>query len=113
MMLKLLNQLKELTGIPVLLIDAGKDELAERQDLAESLNASVLKIPSQAIPLDIFSGSTVDDESARDVTIAFRESLDKSLEKGLTDNQKMRVLEALKPLFAKRKNITMVDIKKP
>ncbi len=112
MMLKLLTQLRELTGVPILLIDAGKDELAERPDLANALGATVLKIPSQAIPLDIFEGSTSNDESARDVTIAFRESLNKSLEKGLTDNQKMRVLEALKPLFARRKNITMADIKK-
>lgn len=111
MMLKLLKQLRELTNVPVLLIDAGKDELAERTDLAAALNATVLKVPSQAMPLDIFYGSTVSTESARDVTIAFRESLDKALEKGLTDNQKMRVLEALRPLFARRKNITMVDIK--
>lgn len=111
MMLKLLTQLRELTGVPVLLIDAGKDELAERPELANALGAKVLKIPSQPIPLDIFAGSTVSSESARDVTMAFRESLDKSLAKGLTDNQKMRVLDALKPLFAKRKNITMQDIK--
>jgi len=111
-MLKLLTQLRELTGVPVLLIDAGKDELAERPDLASALGATVLKIPSQAIPLDIFEGSTYSDESARDVTISFRESLDKSLAKGLTDNQKMRVLDALKPLFSRRKNITMSDIKK-
>ena len=111
MMLKLITELHELTNIPVLLIDAGKDELAERADLAAALNATVLKIPSQAMPLDIFYGSSETTESARDVTIAFRESLDKALEKGLTDNQKMRVLEALKPLFSKRKNITMHDIK--
>jgi hypothetical protein len=112
MMLKLLTELRELTGVPVLLIDAGKDELAERPDLANALDATVLKIPNQAIPLDIFHGSTLSAETARDVTIAFRESLDKSLQKGLTDNQKMRVLEALKSLFSKRENITMVDVKK-
>lgn len=111
MMLKLLTELRELTNVPVLLIDAGKDELAERSDLANALGATVLKIPNQAIPLDIFAGSTVSTESARDVTIAFRESLDKALAKGLTDNQKMRVLDVLKPLFGKRKNITMLDIK--
>jgi len=103
MMLKLLTELHELTNVPVLLIDAGKDELAERSELAAALNATVLKIPSQAIPLDIFYGSTESAESARDVTIAFRESLDKALEKGLTDNQKMRVLEALSPCLASAK----------
>lgn len=111
MMLKLLTQLRELTNIPVLLIDVRKDAFAERPDLAKALNATVLKIPSQAIPLDIFSGSTENQDTARDVTIAFRESLDKALENGLTDNQKMRVLEALKPLFSQRKNISMFDIK--
>ncbi len=110
MMLKLLTELRELTGVPVLLIDVQKDELAERYGLANALGAKFLKIPSQPIPLDIFAGSTASADAARDVTIAFRESLDKALAKGLTDNQKMNVLEALKPLFAKRKNITMLAI---
>lgn len=111
MMLKLLKQLHEQIGVPVLLIDAGKDELADRADLAKKLEATVLKIPSQAIPLDMFSGSTTSVEAARDVTVAFRESLDKALKDGLTDNQKMRVLEGLKPLFGKRKQVAMPDIK--
>jgi hypothetical protein len=111
MMLKLLKQLREQTGVPILLIDAGKDELADRADLAKELGATVLKVPSQAIPLDMFSGSIVSMDAARDVTVAFRESLDKALKDGLTDNQKMRVLEGLKPLFAKRKQVTMPDIK--
>ena len=59
----------------------------------------------------MFSGSTASAEAARDVTVAFRESLDKALKDGLTDNQKMRVLEGLKPLFGKRKQVTMPDIK--
>lgn len=111
MMLKLLFQLRSQARAPVLLIDAGKDELADRPDLARELEATVLKVPRQPIPLDMFYGSTENAEAARDVTVAFRESLDKALSDGLTDNQKMRVLEGLKPLFGSRKQVTLLDIK--
>ena len=111
MMLKLLSQLRSQTGAPVLLIDAGKDELADRPDLAIELGATVLKVPKQPIPLDMLHGSTVNAEAARDVTVAFRESLDKALRDGLTDNQKMRVLEGLKPLFGRREQVTLLGIK--
>ncbi|MEW6131922.1 MAG: hypothetical protein AB1591_01980 [Pseudomonadota bacterium] len=111
MMLKLLSQLRSQTGALVLLIDAGKDELADRPDLARELGATVLKVPRQPIPLDMFHGSTESSETARDVTVAFRESLDKALRDGLTDNQKMRVLEGLKPMFGRREQVTLPDIK--
>lgn len=111
MMLKLLLQLRSQTGAPVLLIDAGKDELADRPDLAQELGATVLKVPRQPIPLDMLHGSAESAESARDITVAFRESLDKALRDGLTDNQKMRVLEGLKPLFGRREQLTLPDIK--
>ncbi len=111
MMLKLLMQLRDQTGVPILLIDAGKDELADRPDLAQEMDATVLKVPRQPIPLDMLYGSTQNTESARDVAVAFRESLDKALRDGLTDNQKMRILEGLKPLFGRREKLTLSDIK--
>ncbi|PJB02846.1 MAG: hypothetical protein CO126_09880, partial [Hydrogenophilales bacterium CG_4_9_14_3_um_filter_63_34] len=94
MMLKLLAQLREQTGAPVLLIDAGKDELADRPELARDLGAEVIKVPKAPIPLDMFAGSDASLESARDVAMDFCASLDKALKDGLTDNQKPRVVEA-------------------
>lgn len=112
MMLKLLVQLREQTGTPILLIDAGKDELADRPDLARELGAEVVKVPKSPIPLDMFAGSDSGPESARDVAMDFCASLDKALKDGLTDNQRPRVVEALKPLLAQRKRIPLVDIQK-
>jgi hypothetical protein len=111
MMLKLLAQLRELTGVPVLLIDAGKDELAERADLARELGAEVIRVPASPVPLDMFHGSTQSDEDALVTTEAFRESLNKALQSGLTDNQKTRVLEAVKPLFRQREKVLLPDIR--
>jgi len=112
MMLKLLAQLREQTGAPVLLIDAGKDELADRPELAHDLGAEVVKVPKAPIPLDMFAGSDAGLESARDVAMDFCASLDKALKDGLTDNQKPRVVEALKPLLAQRQRIPLADIQK-
>lgn len=110
MMLNLLKQLRTATHAPILLIDAGKDELADKPDLAKALGARVLKVPKEPIPLDMFSGSANDQESARDVAMAFCASLDKALKDGLTDNQKPRVVDALKPLLAQRQQISLSAI---
>lgn len=112
MMLKLLAQLQIQTGAPVLLIDAGKDELADRPELARELGAEVVKVPKSPIPLDMFAGSDAGPEAARDVAMDFCASLDKALKDGLTDNQRPRVVEALKPLLAQRKRIPLADIQK-
>lgn len=109
-MLSLLADLKHQTGVPVLLIDVGKDELADREELARELDAEVIRVPKSPIPLDMFQGSCDSPESALESTEAFRESLNKALQSGLTDNQKTRVLEALKPLFRQREKVQLPDL---
>ncbi len=109
MMLELLQQLCAATATeaPILLIDAGKDELANRPELAQVLGARVLKVHKEPIPLDMFAGSNVNQDAARDIAMDFCASLDKALKDGLTDNQKPRVVEALKPLFAQRQRVSL------
>lgn len=109
-MLSLLADLKRQTGVPVLLIDVGKDELADRSELAKELDAEVIRVPKSPIPLDMFQGSNESPDSALEATEAFRESLNKALQSGLTDNQKTRVLEALKPLFRQREHVQLPDL---
>lgn len=111
MMLSLLTQLRQQTGVPVLLIDVGKDELADREELARELGAEVLRVPKSPIPLDMFHGSSDSAETALESAEAFRESLNKALQSGLTDNQKTRVLEALKPLFRQRHKVQLTDLR--
>lgn len=111
MMLNLLSQLRQQTGVPVILIDAGKDELAERVDLIRDLGAEVVKVPKSPIPLDMFNGATVSADSALEAAEAFRESLNKALQSGLTDNQKTRVLEAAKPLFRQKEKAILPELR--
>ena len=111
MMLNLLSQLRQFNEIPVLLIDVGKDELADRDDLARELGAEILRVPKSPIPLDMFYGSNDSQESALEAAEGFRESLNKALQSGLTDNQKTRVLEALKPLFRQREKVLIGDLR--
>lgn len=111
MMLGLLAQLHKLTGVPVLLIDVGKDELADREDLVRDLGAEVLRVPKSPIPLDMFHGSSQSPDAALETAEGFRESLSKALQSGLTDNQKTRVLDALKPLFRQRDKIALSDLR--
>jgi hypothetical protein len=54
MMLRLLGQLREQTGAPVMLIDAGKDELADKPGLSEEMGAEVLRVPASPLPIDMF-----------------------------------------------------------
>lgn len=111
MMLSLLSQLKQINQMPVLLIDVGKDELADREDLAMQLGAEVLRVPKSPIPLDMFYGANESQESALEASEAFRESLNKALEYGLTDNQKTRVLESLKPMFRQQDKVLLSDLR--
>lgn len=110
MMLNLLSQIRKVHEIPVLLIDVGKDELADRTDLARELGAEILRVPKSPIPLDMFYGANDSQESALQAAEGFRESLNKALQSGLTDNQKTRVLEALKPLFRQRQKVILGDL---
>lgn len=111
MTLHLLDQLREQTGAPVLLIDAGKDELADRAGLADTLGATVVRVPAADVPLDMFHGSQASDETVLRTAEAFRESLNKALQSGLTDNQRTRVLEALKPVFRSRGQVALPDLR--
>ncbi len=109
-MLGFLAEVRRQSPIPVLLIDAAKDELADKPEL-DSLNLEVRKIPSQPMPLDIFHGCDISQDASRDAAVAFAESLDRALaDTGLTANQKPRVVEALRPLLSKKTSVTLLDV---
>ena len=109
-MLDFLKQVRQQAQVPILLIDAAKDELADNADLA-SLGLTVRKVPNQPMPLDIFYNCHTSGDMARDAAVAFAESLDRALtDGGLTANQKPRVVEALRPLLARKKDVTLADV---
>lgn len=109
-MLGFLKQVRQQAPVPILLIDAAKDELADNAELT-SLGLEVRKVPSQPMPLDIFHDCHTSSDIARDAAVAFAESLDRALtESGLTANQKPRVVEALRPLLERKKDVTLADV---
>ncbi len=109
-MLNFLKQVRQQAQVPVLLIDAAKDELAANGELA-SLGLTVRKVPSQPVPLDIFHDCHTSGDMSRDAAVSFAESLDRALtEGGLTANQKPRLVEALRPLLSRKKGVTLADV---
>ncbi len=112
-MLEALKQIKEQTNVPIVLLDLGKGELADDDRLAEALNAKVLRVPTNAIPLDMFFGSNLGDESdVADTVMGFRDSFIKVISGNVGPVQKDNIKEALRPHFSSRDHITLDDVKK-
>lgn len=112
-MLEALKQVRDQTNVPVVLLDLGKGELADDNKLAQSLNAKVLRVPANAIPLDMFFGSNLgDDSDVADAVMGFRDSLIKVISGNVGAVQKDNIKEALKPHFASKERITLDDVKK-
>lgn len=112
-MLEALKQIHEQTNVPVILLDLGKGELADDEKLAQVLNAKVLRVPADAIPLDMFYGSNQgDDSDVADAVMGFRDSFIKVITGNVGAVQKDNIKEALKPYFASKERITLDDVKK-
>ena len=109
-MLKLLSQAQEQSGAPVILLDLGKGELANNTELAKQLDAEVLRVPEQAIPLDMFHRIEEIDNAAH-VLQAFRDSFERAMASKPGAKQLDAFREALKPLFTHQERITLPQIK--
>lgn len=109
-MLSLLQQAQEQSGAPVILLDLGKGELANNIELAKRLNAEVLRVPEQAIPLDMFHRNEEADNPAH-VLQAFRDSFERSMSSKPGAKQLDTFREALRPLFNHQERITLLQIK--
>lgn len=112
-MLEALKQVHEQTNVPVILLDLGKGELADDDKLAQALNAKVLRVPANAIPLDMFYGSNQgDDSDVADSVMGFRDSFMKVISGNVGAVQKDNIKEALKPHFSTKEHITLDNVKK-
>ena len=109
-MLKLLKQAQEQSGAPVILLDLGKGELANNAELAKQLDAEVLRVPEQAIPLDMFHRNEETDNPAH-VLQAFRDSFELAMASKPGAKQLDAFRESLKPLFKHQERITLPHIK--
>lgn len=110
-MLQSLRQMHAQTGAPVLLLDLGKGDLADNAELARELDARVLRVPQDPIPLDMFHGSCKSDTEASDAVLGFRDSLAKVMQSRPGAMQLENIREALRPLFARNERISLEDVR--
>ena len=109
-MLNLVQQVHKQTNVPVILLDLGKGDLANNAELVKSLNANVLQIPAQAIPLDMFQKNDEPDSAAH-ILQGFRDSFERAMQSKPGAKQLDAFREALKPVFHTQEQITIQYIK--
>ena len=111
-MLEMLMQVRKQSGAPVILLDLGKGDLANRSDFIQAIGARVLRVPEEPIPLDMFYGSDESDLTASDAIMGFRDSFSKVMQSKVGAVQLESMRNALRPLFAHCKNISLEDIQR-
>ena len=109
-MLEMLAQVRKQSGAPIILLDLGKGDLANRLDFIKTIGARVLRVPEESIPLDIFHGSDESDLTASDSIMGFRDSFAKVMQSKAGAVQLESIKDALRPLFSRRKNISLADV---
>lgn len=109
-MLEMLVQVRKQTGAPVILLDLGKGDLANRHDFIRSIGARVIRVPDEPIPLDMFFGSDESEAATSDTIMGFRDSFTKVMQSKAGAVQQETLKEALRPLFLQRKQISLEDV---
>lgn len=109
-MLKVLEQAQEQSNAPVILLDLGKGDLSDNTDLAKRLNANIIRVPEQAIPLDMFHRNEESDNAAH-VLQSFRDSFERAMTSRPGAKQLDAFREALRPVFNLQDHISLPLIK--
>jgi len=109
-MLEMLVQVRKQTGAPVILLDLGKGDLANRHDFIRAIGARVIRVPEESIPLDMFFGSNQSESAASDAIMGFRDSFTKVMQSKAGAVQQETIKDALRPLFLQRSQISLEDI---
>lgn len=111
-MLEMLKQVRKQSGAPVILLDLGKGDLANRRDFIEAIGARVVRVPEEPIPLDMFYGSDESEAAASDAIMGFRDSFTKVMQSRAGAVQQETIKDALRPLFLQLDQISLEDISK-
>src|SRR6218665_541846 len=109
-MLKMIAQVCKHSGAPVILLDLGKGDLANRHDFIKAIGARVVHVPEEPIPLDMFFGSNDSNLAASDTIMGFRDSFTKVMQSKAGAVQIEEMKNALRPLFSMRKQISLEDV---
>lgn len=110
-MKEVMKQIHAQTAAPVLLLDLGKGDLANDTALIDALEAKILRVPEDGIPLDMFYGSNQNEEVATDTVMGFRDSFSSVVQGKLGPKQLDNLREALKPLFSSQGKITLEHVR--
>ena len=110
-MTHILQQMKKQAQCPVILVDLGKGDLGRNKYLIQSLGATVLSVPEQPIPLDMFHVADMSDTNLTTAAMEnFRDAFTQVAGK-LGPKQSDNIAEALLPLFRTQQRITFQKIK--
>lgn len=110
-MTHILQQMKKQAQCPVILVDLGKGDLGRNDALIQSLGATVLSVPEQPIPLDMFHVADMSDTNLTTAAMEnFRDAFAQVAGK-LGPKQSDNIAEALLPLFRSQQRITFQKIK--
>lgn len=110
-MTHILQQMKKQAQCPVILVDLGKGDLGRNNALIQSLDATVLSVPEQPIPLDMFHVADMADTNLTTAAMEnFRDAFTQVAGK-LGPKQSDNIAEALLPLFRTQQRITFQKIK--
>lgn len=110
-MTHILQQMKKQAQCPVILVDLGKGDLGRNNALIQSLDATVLSVPEQPIPLDMFHVADMSDTNLTTAAMEnFRDAFAQVAGK-LGPKQSDNIAEALLPLFRSQQRITFQKIK--
>ena len=110
-MTHILQQMKKQAQCPAILVDLGKGDLGCNNALIQSLGATVLSVPEQPIPLDMFHVADMSDTNLTTAAMEnFRDAFAQVAGK-LGPKQSDNIAEALLPLFRTQQRITFQKIK--
>lgn len=109
-MLEMIAQVRNQSGAPVILLDLGKGDLANRDVFIKAIGANVVRVPEEPIPLNMFFGSDESELTASDAIMGFRDSFEKVMQSKAGAVQLEAIKDALRPLFSMRKQISLDDI---
>ena len=108
---QILCQIREQANCPIILVDLGKGDLANRSDLIQKFQAKVISVPESPIPLDMFHVADINNKQQTTAAMEnFRDAFIQITDK-LGAKQKDNIAKSLLPLFRSKYKISFNDIK--
>lgn len=111
-MIEILKQIKAQSNCPIILVDMGKGDLGKKSDLINLLDAKVISVPDEPIPLDMFR---IVGKSKEDAALAamenFRDALTSLAGYNVGPKQKNCIADVALQIFKKHDQVTLNDLK--